>query len=53
MEVIQVPARIDRALIDRVRTKMKGQGLQWSALVGFLFKAYLDGKIKIGVGTIE
>jgi hypothetical protein len=36
-------------MIERVRTKMKGQGLNWAALVSFLFRAYLDDKIRIGV----
>lgn len=51
MDVIQVPARVPRDLISRVREKMKGQGLNWAALVTFLFRAYLDGKIVIGTGT--
>lgn len=51
MDVIQVPARVPRDLIGKVRAKMKGQGLNWSALVTFLFRAYLDGKIVIGAGS--
>lgn len=49
MEAIQVPARVDRSLISQVREKMKSQNLQWSALVTFLFRAYLDDKIRIEV----
>lgn len=49
MDVIQVPARVPRRLIDEVRKKMKANGLNWAALITFLFNAYLDGKIKIDV----
>lgn len=51
MDSIQVPARIPRDMIDKVRTKMKGQGLNWAALVSFLFRAYLDGKVTIDVAS--
>jgi hypothetical protein len=49
MDVIQVPARVPRKLIVEVRERMKGQGLNWAALVTFLFRAYLDDKIRIDV----
>lgn len=49
MDAIQVPARVPRQLIAEVREKMKEQGLNWAALVTFLFRAYLDGKVRIDV----
>lgn len=49
MDIIQVPARVPRSVIDQVRKKMKKDNMQWSTLLIYLFHAYLEGEIRFGI----
>jgi len=43
----QVPARIEKELLEATKKQMKKDGIHWRFLMEFLLNRYIDGRINI------